>query len=218
MILRSLTLAVLAGGTLLSACTPTTVDTGNPRTRTTEGAIGGAVVGGLIGAALGDSDEERRRGAAIGAVIGGGVGAAVGNDLDRQAAELRGSVDGRIQIINQGDYLIVRMPQDILFAVDSASVSGSLQDDLGAVANSLRRYPDSTVEVVGHTDNTGSAAYNQDLSQRRASAVASILASYGVSSGRIRAYGRGEDQPIASNLTVDGRAQNRRVDIFIRPN
>jgi outer membrane protein OmpA-like peptidoglycan-associated protein len=110
------------------------------------------------------------------------------------------------------------MPQDILFAVDSASVSGSLQDDLGAVANSLRRYPDSTVEVVGHTDNTGSAAYNQDLSQRRASAVASILASYGVSSGRIRAYGRGEDQPIASNLTVDGRAQNRRVDIFIRPN
>jgi outer membrane protein OmpA-like peptidoglycan-associated protein len=110
------------------------------------------------------------------------------------------------------------MPEDLLFAVDSDRVSASLQDDLGALANNLRRYPDSVVEVVGHTDNTGTAAYNQDLSSRRAGAVASILISNGVSAGRVRAYGRGEDQPIASNLTVAGRAQNRRVDITIRPN
>jgi outer membrane protein OmpA-like peptidoglycan-associated protein len=218
MIIRTTTLAALVGGVLLSACTPTDVDTGKPRQRTTEGAVGGAVVGALLGAALGDDAESRRRGAAIGAVVGGGAGAAIGNNLDKQAAELRNSVDGRIQIINQGDYLLVRMPQDLLFAIDSDRVSASLQDDLGALANNLRRYPNSVVEVVGHTDNTGSAAYNQDLSSRRAGSVASILISNGVSSGRIRAYGRGEDQPIASNLTVAGRAQNRRVDITIRPN
>ena len=86
-----------------------------------------------------------------------------------------------------------------------------------AVASSLNRYPNSTIEVIGHTDNTASAAYNQDLSQRRASAVANVLIKSGVPGGRVAAYGRGEDQPIASNLSASGRAQNRRVEIIIRP-
>lgn len=211
-------LAAVIGGLAAAACTPVDVDTARPGQRTGEGALIGAIGGAVVGAALGDDAEARRRGALIGAVVGGGTGAVIGSNLDRQAEELRGSLDGRIQIINQGDYLVVRMPQDILFAVDSTAISPALQDDLGALANNLRRYPDSVIEVVGHTDNSGTAAYNQDLSQRRAGAVASVLASYGVSSGRIRAYGRGEDQPIASNQTPDGRAQNRRVDIYIRPN
>ena len=109
------------------------------------------------------------------------------------------------------------MPQDILFAVDSAAINSSLRSDLGVLAGSLQRYPGSTVQVVGHTDNTGAAAYNQDLSEHRAGSVASALINSGVDSRRIRAIGRGENNPIASNLTVEGRAQNRRVDITIRP-
>ena len=101
--------------------------------------------------------------------------------------------------------------------LDSATLRPDLTSDLRAVASSLNRYPNSTIEVIGHTDNTASQAYNQDLSQRRASAVANVLISSGVPAGRVAAYGRGEDQPIASNLTASGRAQNRRVEIIIRP-
>lgn len=141
----------------------------------------------------------------------------VGADLDRQAAELRGSLSSNISVTNTGEYLIVNMPQDLLFATDSASVRPDLRSDLSAVSSSLLKYPNSRIEVIGHTDNTGSAAYNQDLSQRRAVAVASVLRDNGVPGARVAAYGRGEDQPIASNLTPDGRAQNRRVEIIIRP-
>ena len=102
-------------------------------------------------------------------------------------------------------------------APDSATLRADLTRDIKAVASSLLRYPNSTIEVIGHTDNSGSAAYNQDLSQRRAVSVANVLRESGVPNGRIAAYGRGEDQPIASNLTVEGRAQNRRVEIVIRP-
>jgi outer membrane protein OmpA-like peptidoglycan-associated protein len=109
------------------------------------------------------------------------------------------------------------MPQDLLFAVDSAAVRPDLRADLSAVASSLLRYPNSRIEVIGHTDNTGAAAYNQDLSQRRAVSVAGVLREGGVPGARIAAFGRGEDQPIASNLTPEGRAQNRRVEIIIRP-
>ncbi len=213
------TLLTAAAATLaLTACTPPTQQTAGPRQRTGEGALIGGLVGAVAGSALGSSEEERRRGAAIGAVVGAGVGAAIGYNLDQQAAELqRDFSNGRIQIINNGDHLVVRMPQDILFAVDSASVNPSLRSDLGVLAGRLQRYPGSTIQVVGHTDNTGSAAYNQDLSERRAGSVASILINNGVAPRRIRAFGRGEDAPIASNLTVEGRAQNRRVDITIRP-
>jgi outer membrane protein OmpA-like peptidoglycan-associated protein len=96
-------------------------------------------------------------------------------------------------------------------------VSGAAQNDLYAVARNLNQYPNSRVEVVGHTDNTGSMALNMDLSQRRAQSVAGILAAAGVSSGRLMASGAGYNQPIASNNTAEGRAQNRRVEILIRP-
>ncbi|OZA09930.1 MAG: hypothetical protein B7Y02_11505 [Rhodobacterales bacterium 17-64-5] len=109
------------------------------------------------------------------------------------------------------------MAQDLLFATDSASLRPDLTSDLRVVANSLLRYPNSRIEVIGHTDNTGSAAYNQDLSQRRAVTVSGVLRDAGVPGGRLSAYGRGEDVPVASNLTPDGRAQNRRVEIIIRP-
>ena len=208
----------LMSAVALSACTPTDVATSDPNQRTKEGALAGAATGALVGVLTGDDKSERRRNAVIGGILGAGAGAAIGSNLDKQAAELQGSLDGRIGIIRAGDQLIVRMPQDITFAVDSASVAGALQDDLRTLASSLNRYPNTTITIIGHTDNTGTSAYNQDLSNRRAGAVAGILVGAGVSSGRVRSYGVGETQPIASNQTADGRALNRRVDIVITEN
>lgn len=203
----------------LTACTDPAQQTTNPRQRTQEGAVIGGLLGATAGLLSSGDSGERTRGALIGGVVGAGVGAAIGYNLDQQAAELQRDFDnGRIQIINNGDHLVVRMPQDILFAIDSAVVNSALRSDLQVLAGSLQRYPGSTVQVVGHTDNTGSAAYNQDLSERRAGAVAGILIGAGVAGRRIASSGRGEEQPIATNLTPEGRAQNRRVDITIRPN
>ena len=206
-----------ASSLALSACQAPIQGQGTQNTQ--QGAIGGAVLGGLLGLAVGaDDTNDRVRNAAIGAAVGAGLGAAGGNNLDRQEAELRSQLGSNVGIINNGSSLTVTLPQDILFAVDSTSLTGALQNDLFSVASSLNRYPNTTVNVIGHTDNTGAAAYNQDLSQRRAQAVASVLINAGVAPQRIRSIGRGEDQPIASNLTPQGQAQNRRVEIIITPN
>ena len=126
--------------------------------------------------------------------------------------------NGSINVINTGNELIVRMPEAILFAFDSDAVRAVLRSDLQVLATSLNKYPASTVRVVGHTDNVGTAAYNQDLSERRAANVGAILVSSGVTRSRVVTIGQGESQPIASNLNDAGRAQNRRVDIIITPN
>ena len=209
---------ILATASLLalSACVDPAAYPDDPNGRTKSGAVIGGLVGAVAGAAVaGDGDELK--GALIGGALGAGTGALIGADLDRQAAELRGSLNSNISVTNTGEYLIVNMPQDLLFAVDSSSLRPDLTSDIRTVAASLLRYPNSRIEVIGHTDNTGSAAYNQDLSQRRAVSVAEVLRGSGVPSGRIAAFGRGEDAPIASNLTPQGRAQNRRVEIIIRP-
>ena len=212
-----LPLAFAAASALtLGACQAPLPGQGNQNTR--QGAAVGAGIGALIGAATGDDNDERLRNAAIGGLLGAGLGAAGGNNLDRQEAELRSQLGSNVGIINNGSSLTVTLPQDILFAVDSTTLTGALQNDLVSVAASLNRYPDTTVNVIGHTDNTGAAAYNQDLSQRRAQAVASVLINAGVGPQRIRSIGRGEDQPVASNLTPQGQAQNRRVEIIITPN
>jgi outer membrane protein OmpA-like peptidoglycan-associated protein len=199
----------------LTACDPYPQgDPANQRART--GAATGAAIGAILGGTK-ESGNDRFRNAAIGAVAGAVLGGGIGSILDAQAAELRGQVSGNVQIVNEGNQLRVVMPQDILFATDSAALQPTLVSDLRAVAASLQKYPNSTVQVIGHTDNTGAAAYNQDLSQRRAGAVAAVLRDYGVPGGRIVAVGQGEDQPVASNLTPEGRQQNRRVEIIIRP-
>ncbi len=200
----------------LTACVDPNAYPNDPNARATNGAIIGGLVGAIAGASV-SSGDDKLKGAIVGGALGAGTGALIGSDLDRQAAELRGSLSSNISVTNAGDYLIVNMPQDLLFATDSATVRPDLTADLRTVASSLLRYPNSRIEVIGHTDNTGTAAYNQDLSQRRAVSVAGVLRDNGVPSGRLAAYGRGEDQPVASNLTVEGRAQNRRVEIIIRP-
>lgn len=210
---RPVLLGLAASSLMLAACTdPSTGERSNART----GAAVGGALGGLFGLSRdGDAPAETIIGAAVGAAIGG----AIGNELDKQAAELRQEMgNDQVKIVNTGSELVVTMPQDILFAVDSAAVQPSLHGDLAALASNLQRYPNSVVQVIGHTDNTGSAAHNQGLSTRRAAAVTSILAANGVPQYRLQAIGRGEDAPIASNLNEAGRAQNRRVEIIIRPN
>ncbi len=203
---------------VLTACVDPAYQAGGERERAGTGAVVGAGLGALVGLTQGDDGNDRVRNAAAGAVIGGVVGAGIGSILDAQARELRGSLSDEVVVENLGDRLLVRMPQDILFAVDSAEVRPGLRSDLFALADSLRRYPESVVQIVGHTDSTASAEYNLDLSQRRANSVRRVLVNAGVTGGRVSAIGVGEDQPVASNLTPQGRALNRRVDIFIIPN
>jgi len=198
----------------LSACEPVP---GQDNSNLQRGAAVGAGLGAVIGALSGDNTQERVENAAIGAAVLGGVGAIGGTLLDRQEAELRNQLGSNVGLENTGEQLIVNLPNDILFAVDSASLTGQLQSDLLTVARSLNNYPDTRVTVEGHTDNTGSASYNQDLSERRAQSVASVLISGGVSPSRITSIGQGENQPVASNLDSAGRALNRRVEIIITP-
>lgn len=207
----------LAGMMTLAACASDPSQyPGTEGNRTAEGAMAGAAIGGVLGAITGSGsrgDDILR-----GAVIGGTAGAITGNIMDRQAAELRNEFgNGQIQVIRSGNDLIVRMPNGILFATDSAEVNSGLRSDLFVLAESLNKYPQSVVTVTGHTDSTGPASYNQDLSERRAISVSSVLRSGGVSSSRIRTVGAGESNPIATNQTEAGRQQNRRVDITITP-
>lgn len=199
----------------LTACDPYPQgDPNNTRART------GAMTGALIGAGIGATSNSSTRplatlaGAAVGAAVGGGIGSV----LDRQAADLNANTSNNIGVVNAGDRLVVTMPQDLLFSTDSAALRPDLQSDLRAVAANLLQYPNSRIEVIGHTDSTGPAEHNRQLSQRRAASVSSVLSGSGVPAHRISTIGRGEDAPIASNLTPEGRAQNRRVEIIIRPN
>tara|TARA_R110002074_G_scaffold36815_13_gene100239 strand:- start:962 stop:1603 length:642 start_codon:yes stop_codon:yes gene_type:complete len=206
-------LAALSAFSLLAACTSAT--TGElDRSRT--GMLTGAIAGGLFGAANGGADALPET--IIGAGLGAIAGQAIGSYLDQQAAELRRDLGPQVGVQNTGSEIILSMPQDILFATDSAMLRPDLQSDLLVIARNLQRYPESSVVVVGHTDNTGAAAYNQRLSERRADSVASVLITAGVPVRRIVSRGAGENQPIASNETATGRAQNRRVEITIRPN
>lgn len=216
---RSLIAVMTVSAFALSGCMSSeTRSNNNDFRKTGTGAAIGAGIGAVAGLITGDNSKEKKQNALKGAVIGAAGGAAVGNVLDRQAADLRQSLgNDRVTITNTGDRLIVTLPQDILFASDSASLRPDLQSDLIAVANNLQSYPNSTVQVIGHTDNTGDAAYNQNLSVQRANSVSSVLAGAGVSQARLQPIGRGEDQPIASNLTEEGKAQNRRVEIVILP-
>ena len=204
---------------VLGACTdPSTLGGGsdNPNQNRNQGAAIGAASGAVLGALI--KDDNRTDGALVGALVGGAVGAGIGYNLDQQEAELRRDLDGRVNITNTGDRLIVSFPQAILFESGSFVVRPGLNDDMFALSQSLDRYPQSTIQIVGHTDSDGDAASNQQLSERRANAVADVLLNQGVPFNRVRTFGRGESQPIASNFTPEGKAQNRRVEIVILPN
>lgn len=211
----------LAGALGLAACQDSATRIQDPNYRAQTGAIAGAILGGIIGASGGPnrSHEARLRSTLVGAAIGGALGGGIGASLDQQAADLRNRLGNpNVTVTNMGGYLLVNLPDDVLFATDSSTLRPALRSEIASIAANLVTYPNSSVKVLGHTDNAGTAAYNFDLSLRRAMAVADVLVSAGVPGSRLSTIGRGEDQPVATNLTATGRAQNRRVEIIITPN
>ncbi len=199
-------LAALAG---LSACT-SQVETN----RATRGSIAGATAGGLAGLAVGGSP----RAVAIGGAVGAAVGGLIGHELDAQQRELEASLGGNgATVTNTGSSLIVALPAAITFESSSSDLTPQAAKDIASVSATLGKYPNSTVRVLGHTDDTGSTAYNQRLSERRAQAVTNVLVASGTPSNRVQTFGLAYKQPIASNETPEGRAQNRRVEIIIIP-
>jgi len=179
--------------------------------------LGGAAAGAAIGAATSGSDD-RAKGALIGAAVGGAAGGGYGYYVDKQEQRLRQELQGTgVRVVRNGENLQLVMPGNITFASGSSDISSSFYPTLNSLVKVFKEFDKNGVEIIGHTDSTGSNDLNMRLSRERAQSVASYLASNGVSSARISAMGVGPSQPIASNDTAEGRAQNRRVEINLRP-
>lgn len=205
------TIATLSLPLLMAGCTTINPYTGEKQVSNAVkyGAIG-SVVCGLVGAV--ESGQRARNAAAGCGVIGAGVGAY----MDVQEAELRQELQGSgVQVERNGDQLDLIMPGNVTFNTNEYTVRPQFQSTLDSVATVLAKYADTRVQVVGHTDSTGSADYNYNLSNRRATSVANYLSGRGVDQSRILVQGMGPDQPIASNDNEEGRAQNRRVELQI---
>lgn len=174
------------------------------------GAAGGAVVGGVIG----KNNGSTAKGAIIGAVIGGTAGAVIGHQMDQQAKEIRLSIPGAT-VERVGEGINVTFGSGLMFGYDSDDIRSDAATNLQNLAASLKKYPNTQLLVVGHTDALGSTEYNQDLSQRRANAAMTYLGRHGVSANRIDASGRGEREPVGSNESEAGRQMNRRIEVAI---
>lgn len=206
----------MIGALALSGCV-TDPETGNRRiSKAAIGGVGGALGGYLLGDLLGGRNDRTEKivGAGIGAIAGAGVGAY----MDAQEKKMRERTAGTgVEVVRQGDDLLLRMPSGITFATDQSTIQPQFQPTLDQVAATLAEYPKTMIDVLGHTDSDGSEAYNQALSERRAQSVASYLSGHGVASVRMATKGYGEMQPIASNESPDGKQANRRVEIKIVP-
>lgn len=199
---------------IVAGCTTVNPYTGQTQTsKATWGTALGAVTGAIIGS------TQSSEGALIGGLAGAAVGVGTGYYLDVQAAELRAELMSTgVQVVEGDDSIRLIMPGNITFKTDSADINSSFYPVLNSVAKVLNKYSNSTVMVSGHTDSTGSAEYNLNLSRERAQSVASYLQGQGIKSTRFEVLGLGSSNPIASNDTANGRAQNRRVEIKIIPN
>ncbi len=203
----------------LGACSTINPYTGEQQTsKAAKGVAIGAAAGAVVGLISGDDGRERRKRVLIGAGLGAIAGGSVGYYMDVQEAKLRQKLAGTgVSVTRDGDNIILNMPSNITFAVDSADVSSDFYDVLDSVNIVVNEYDKTLIEVMGHTDSTGSEQHNQQLSKRRASSVTQYFASRGVNPTRLQDYGYGEGYPIASNDTAAGRAQNRRVEIALVP-
>lgn len=199
----------------VSACV-TDPNTGERKvSRTAIGGGGGAALGYLLGSIIGGKTAR-----IVGAGIGGVAGGVVGYKMDQQIKELKEQTAGSgvdVTETDNGNAILVNLPDGVTFAVDSSTISPAFQTTLNQIAESMKSYPDSLIDVYGHTDSTGADAYNQTLSERRAQSVANFLVMRGVSQSRVRSQGFGEQYPVATNDTDQGRALNRRVEIKITP-
>jgi outer membrane protein OmpA-like peptidoglycan-associated protein len=208
--------ALLIAALPLAACT-TNPETGNQRiSKSVIGGLGGALGGYLLGDLIGGKRDrtEKILGAGIGAVAGAGVG----YYMDQQEKKLRQQTAGTgVGVTREGDELVLDMPSEVTFAVNSSNLDPAFRSTLDKVASTLSEYEKTYVDVLGHTDSTGSDAYNQTLSEQRAATVATYLGGRGVNQARLATKGYGESQPRGSNTTEEGRAQNRRVEIRLVP-
>jgi outer membrane protein OmpA-like peptidoglycan-associated protein len=212
---KSALLVAVAATVSLAGCASMEDFAQNPdkeKTRTGAGigAAGGAVVGLLVGGGW--------EGALIGAGVGALAGGAVGNYQDKQEAKLRAQMAGTgVDVVRKGDNITLDMPGNVTFAFDSAALNPQFNDVLGKVAQTLTEFDQTVIQIAGHTDSTGTHAYNMKLSEQRAGSVKSFLAGRGVPAQRMQTVGAGPDHPIADNSSEAGRAENRRVEITIVP-
>ncbi len=184
----------------------------------TKGALIGAAAGAVVGLISGDDAVERRQHALIGAGIGALAGGAVGYYMDKQEAALRAELEGTgVSVTRVGDNITLNMPGNVTFATDSSDLSPAFFDVLNSVGKVLAKYEQTVVEVAGHTDSSGSDAYNQSLSERRANSVSNYLAGQGVIRERMITLGMGESHPVADNSSAAGMQANRRVEITMVP-
>jgi outer membrane protein OmpA-like peptidoglycan-associated protein len=190
----------------------------DPNAKAKQKAAIGAAIGTAAGLLTGDSATERRQHAMVGAAIGAGVGAGVGHYQDKQEAALRKQLQGTgVDVVREGNNITLDMPSGITFGFNSSDVNAQFYPVLDKVAATLSEYNQTTVNVVGHTDSVGSDAANQALSERRARSVAGYLQSHGVAAQRLVVSGKGKTQPVDTNDTEAGRANNRRVEITLVP-
>lgn len=204
---------------LITSCSTVDPYTGEKKTsKATWGAAIGAASGAAVGMIAGHDSKQRRRNALIGAGVGALAGGGVGYYMDQQEAKLRQKLQGTgVSVTRQGDNIVLNMPGNITFKTDSADISANFYDALNSVTLVLKEYPKTILDIYGHTDNVGSDAYNQTLSERRAASVGQYLISHGVDTRRVATQGFGKTRPIADNSTPEGRQQNRRVELVIEP-
>lgn len=186
----------------------------NTQSDTRKGIGTGAAAGALVGALIGKANGSTAKGAILGAVVGGAAGAAIGHQMDKEAKDLQDKLpDAKVERVGEG--IEVTFNSGILFDVNSDQLRPPAEHDLSELATSLQDYSGTRVLVVGHTDSTGTASYNQALSERRANAARVALLRDGLAGDRVEAVGRGESEPVASNATAEGRQANRRVEVAI---
>lgn len=212
--MRAMAVVVIAG--FLASCTTDPYTGERKVSNTAKGAMIGAAAGAAVGALSGSRDRGKR--AAIGAGIGVLAGGAVGAYMDVQEKKLREQLQGTgVSVTRVGDEIILNMPGNVTFATDSADIRSDFYPVLNSVVLVIKEYNKTIIEITGHTDSTGTAAHNQQLSERRAASVGAYFSAQGVQAARITTAGMGFNAPIATNDTAEGRQQNRRVELRLVP-
>lgn len=202
-------LAFLSSALLVSGCASLS--------RSVKGGAIGTAAGGAAGAVIGRASGNTAMGAVIGATVGGVTGAIIGRQMDKQAAEIENEIPG-VTVKRVGEGIVIEFTNDVLFGFDLYDLKPQAKENLDKLVIILNKYPDTNIEIHGHTDSKGSIKYNQSLSERRARAVSDYLISKQIASQRLTTIGFGEEKPVASNETADGQDKNRRVEFAITAN
>lgn len=185
--------------------------------KTQKGAVVGTAAGGAAGAVIGRASGNTALGAIIGAAVGGASGAIIGRQMDKQAEEIKKTVpDAKVERVGEG--IVVEFSSNVMFAFDKSNISEDAKNTLNKLVTVLNTYPDTDIEIQGHTDSKGSDAYNLNLSTERARAVSNYLVAKGIANKRMSVKGFGKSAPKYSNDTKSGQAQNRRVEFLITAN